>query len=103
MGSDRRAKNPVQAFVWWIKKQPPKVKALLGTLAGIVALIFLRLVVDDHDNLFVAAEAIHAVGIAVLIYKLMREKTCAGEPEILRVLPCPLYLSCILQMLFIES
>ncbi|GAQ80789.1 ER lumen protein retaining receptor [Klebsormidium nitens] len=78
MGTDRRAKNPVQAFVWWVKKQPPKVKALLGTLAGIVALIFLRLVVDDHDNLFVAAEAIHAVGIAVLIYKLMKEKTCAG-------------------------
>ncbi|WZZ66721.1 hypothetical protein YC2023_078091 [Brassica napus] len=40
--------------------------------------VFLRVIVHDHDNLFVAAEAVHALGISVLIYKLTKEKTCAG-------------------------
>jgi hypothetical protein len=37
------------------------------------------MVVRDHDNLFVAAEVVHSIGISVLIYKLMKEKTCAGN------------------------
>lgn len=78
MGSDRRPRNPVQAAIWWLKKQPPKVKAFLGVCLGILSLVFLRFIVVDHDNLFVAAEAIHAIGIGVLVYKLTREKTCAG-------------------------
>ncbi|CAI5978530.1 unnamed protein product [Closterium sp. NIES-65] len=78
MGADRRPKNPVQIAVWWLKKQPPKIKAFLGVCIGIAALIFLRFMVVDHDNLFVAAEAIHAIGIGVLVYKLTREKNCAG-------------------------
>ncbi|KAF4398004.1 hypothetical protein G4B88_019725 [Cannabis sativa] len=45
------------------------------------ALVLLRFIVHDHDNLFVAAEAVHSIGISVLIYKLMKEKTCA---EIIR-------------------
>ncbi|KAJ6920868.1 hypothetical protein NC651_014444 [Populus alba x Populus x berolinensis] len=36
--------------------------------------------VHDHDNLFVAAETVHAIGIYVLIYKLLKENTCAGLP-----------------------
>ena len=78
MGSDRKALNPVQGAVWWVKKQPPRVQGALAVATGILGLVFLRFVVVDHDNLFVAAEAIHAVGIAVLIYKLMKERTCAG-------------------------
>lgn len=78
MGSDRKARNPVQGAVWWVKKQPPRVQGALAVATGILGLVFLRFVVVDHDNLFVAAEAIHAVGIAVLIYKLMKERTCAG-------------------------
>jgi len=70
----------VQTAVWWVKKQPPKVKGALAVLTGIVVLVFLRFVIRDHDNLFVAAEFIHAVGIGCLIYKLMKEKTCAGMP-----------------------
>ncbi|XP_024379273.1 uncharacterized protein [Physcomitrium patens] len=78
MGLGRRARNPVQTAAWWVKKQPPKVKAALGVLTGILTLIFLRFVIRDHDNLFVAAEFIHAVGIGCLIYKLMKERTCSG-------------------------
>ncbi|KAJ7559006.1 hypothetical protein O6H91_04G065600 [Diphasiastrum complanatum] len=78
MGSGRRLNNPVQALIWWFKKQPPKVKTLLGVLAGFATLVLLRFVVVDHDNLFVAAEAIHALGILLLIFKLQRQKTCTG-------------------------
>lgn len=42
------------------------------------ALLFLRMVVEDHNNLFVAAETVHALGTFVLIYKLTKEKACAG-------------------------
>lgn len=68
----------MNAVVGWVKRQPPKVKAFLSVVAGMAALVFLRFVVHDHDNLFVAAEAVHALGISVLIYKLTKERTCAG-------------------------
>ncbi|OEL28959.1 hypothetical protein BAE44_0010022 [Dichanthelium oligosanthes] len=74
-GSSRR---PVAAVMSWVRRQPPKVKAFLAVVAGMAALVFIRFIVHDHDNLFVAAEAAHAIGIAVLIYKLTKEKTCAG-------------------------
>lgn len=54
------------------------MRAFLAVVSGMAALIILRAIVRDHDNLFVAAEAVHSVGISVLIYKLMKEKTCAG-------------------------
>ncbi|XP_024925662.1 uncharacterized protein LOC107407853 isoform X1 [Ziziphus jujuba] len=70
-------RKPIHAVSTWLRRQPPKIKAFLAVVSGMTALVFLRLVVNDHDNLFVAAEAIHALGISVLIYKLMKEKTCA--------------------------
>ncbi|PSS31255.1 ER lumen protein-retaining receptor like [Actinidia chinensis var. chinensis] len=72
------ARKPIHAVATWVRRQPPKVKAFLAVISAMAALVFLRLVVEDHDNLFVAAEAVHAIGISVLIYKLTKEKTCAG-------------------------
>ncbi|GAB4839126.1 hypothetical protein Ancab_028654 [Ancistrocladus abbreviatus] len=71
-------KRPIHAVSTWIRRQPSKVKAFLAVVTGMAALVFLRMVVHDHDSLFVAAEAVHAVGISVLIYKLTKERTCAG-------------------------
>ncbi|XP_071697902.1 uncharacterized protein [Rutidosis leptorrhynchoides] len=71
-------KRPIQVVRTWVRRQPPKVKVFLAFLIAIAALVFIRMVVYDHDNLFIAAEAVHALGIAVLIYKLATEKTCAG-------------------------
>ncbi|KAI4389614.1 hypothetical protein MLD38_001822 [Melastoma candidum] len=78
MKGTKAASRPIQAAATWLRRQPPKVKAFLAVVAGMAALVFLRMVVHDHDNLFVAAEAVHALGISVLIYKLTKEKTCAG-------------------------
>lgn len=77
-GASSAPKRKMNAVFGWVKRQPPKVKAFISVVAGMAALVFLRFIVHDHDNLFVAAEICHALGIAVLIYKLTKEKTCAG-------------------------
>ncbi|KVH96537.1 putative ER lumen protein-retaining receptor C28H8.4 [Cynara cardunculus var. scolymus] len=74
----RPPKRTIHVISSWVRRQPPKVKAFLAVVTGMVALVLLRVIVHDHDNLFVAAEAVHSIGISVLIYKLMKEKTCAG-------------------------
>ncbi|XP_039038138.1 ER lumen protein-retaining receptor erd-2.2-like [Hibiscus syriacus] len=74
----RAEKKLIQAVTMWMRRQPPKVKALMALVSGISALLFLRFIVHDQDNLFVAAESVHSLGISVLIFKLTKEKTCAG-------------------------
>ncbi|KAG6709297.1 hypothetical protein I3842_06G125600 [Carya illinoinensis] len=74
----RAQRTSIHAVSTWVRRQPPKVKAFLAVVSGMAALVLLRFIVHDHDNLFVAAEAVHSIGISVLIYKLMKEKTCAG-------------------------
>ncbi|OIV99602.1 hypothetical protein TanjilG_17412 [Lupinus angustifolius] len=74
----RPTRTPIHTITTWVKKQPPKVKAFLAVVSAMAALVLLRFIVHDHDNLFVAAEAVHSIGISVLIYKLIKEKTCAG-------------------------
>ncbi|KAL3631640.1 hypothetical protein CASFOL_024624 [Castilleja foliolosa] len=71
-------RRPIQAVASWVRRQPPKVKAFLAVVSGMAALVLLRAIVHDHDNLFVAAEGVHSIGIGVLIYKLIKERTCAG-------------------------
>ena len=75
----KAAQKPIHAVTTWVRRQPPKVKAFLGVVSAMAALVLLRMIVHDHDNFFVAAEAVHALGISVLIYKLSKEKTCAGN------------------------
>ncbi|KZV20137.1 hypothetical protein F511_00994 [Dorcoceras hygrometricum] len=71
-------KKPINAAATWLKRQPPKAKVSLAVGAAVSTILFLWLVVDDHDNIFITAEAAHAIGISLLIYKLTQEKTCAG-------------------------
>eukprot|EP01018_Ginkgo_biloba_P025248 Gb_34943 [translate_table: standard] len=71
--------NPIHVVSGWVRRQPPKVKAFLAVVSGITTLVILRFVVHNHDNLFIASEANHVVGISILIYKLMKEKTCATQ------------------------
>lgn len=75
----RTQRKPIHAVSTWVRRQPPKVKAFLAVVSGMAALVLLRSIVHDHDNLFVAAEAVHSIGILVLIYKLMKENSCAGK------------------------
>uniref|UniRef100_A0A0A9CRV4 Uncharacterized protein n=1 Tax=Arundo donax TaxID=35708 RepID=A0A0A9CRV4_ARUDO len=85
----RGTKRPLAVVTSWVRRQPPKVKAFLAVVTGMAALVFIRFIVHDHDNLFVAAEAAHALGIGVLIYKLTKEKTCAGLFSVPALVPLP--------------
>lgn len=40
--------------------------------------MLLKLLVSDHDNLFVLAEIAHFSGIGFLLYKLMHVESCEG-------------------------
>lgn len=71
-GSERRRR----ATRRWSKR--PEVKAFLAMVMSMAVLVFIRFIVHHHDNLFIAAEGVHALGIAMLIYRLTKERTCAG-------------------------
>ncbi|KAL1060854.1 hypothetical protein V6Z11_1Z064500 [Gossypium hirsutum] len=84
----RTQKRSIHAVSMWVRRQPPKVKTFLAVVSGMAALVLLRVIVNDHDNLFVTAEAVHSIGISVIIYKLTKEKTCT-------VVPCAVLALCI--------
>lgn len=43
-------------------------------------LVLLKLLVRNHDNLFVLAEIAHFSGIGFLLYKLTQVESCEGAP-----------------------
>jgi hypothetical protein len=49
--------------------------------------VLLKLLVRNHDNLFVLAEIAHFSGIGFLLYKLTRVESCEGAS--VRAPPCP--------------
>lgn len=71
-------KAPINAVKAWLKAQPPKIKVFLALVVASFFIYLLHLLVEEQDNLFVAAEAVHAFGISVLVYKLTKGKSCAG-------------------------
>ncbi|KAF3796011.1 putative ER lumen protein-retaining receptor [Nymphaea thermarum] len=78
MGRRRSSRNPVNVLFSWVRKQSIKVNIFLGVTTVVAILLFLRLLVRDHNHFFVASEAIHVVGIMILAYKLLTLKTCSG-------------------------
>ncbi|CAN1837692.1 hypothetical protein LINPERHAP1_LOCUS35172, partial [Linum perenne] len=60
--SMRPPKRPIHMLTTWVRRQPGKVKGFLAIEAGMAALVLRRFIVNDHDNLFVAAEAVHSFG-----------------------------------------
>ena len=74
------AKKPIHAASTWIMQQPSEVKAFIAIFAFMSALLIIKVMVDERNNLFIAAESVHAMGIAVLIYKLSTgdKDNCSG-------------------------
>ena len=62
---------------------PPRLaRALLLTLSSVEhvqGLMFLYLVIEDHDVLFLLSEGCHVVGLAVLVFKLQQKGSAAGK------------------------
>ncbi|XP_077229478.1 ER lumen protein retaining receptor family protein [Tasmannia lanceolata] len=78
MGNKRGSRDPVNELFRWVRRRSMKVKAILGVIILITTLLILRSFVRNHNHFFIASEAIHAVGIMVLIYKLTLKNTCSG-------------------------
>ncbi|XP_044492151.1 ER lumen protein-retaining receptor erd-2.2-like isoform X2 [Mangifera indica] len=74
----KRGGSGVNVVLQWLKRQPMKVKSFLAVTFVVCSLMAMKLWVKNHDYFFIASEAIHAVGIIVLIYKLKTTKTCSG-------------------------
>jgi|TARA_B110000977_G_scaffold93798_1_gene124072 ER lumen protein retaining receptor len=62
----------------WIKNRSPHQKTALVVGLCVCLLLVLKLIVEDHDALFLMAEAVHFLGIGVLGYKLGVTKNCSG-------------------------
>ncbi|RAL43409.1 unnamed protein product [Cuscuta campestris] len=77
-GSYSSSSSSVNKLFSWARKQSMKVKLFLGLITALAALLALSRSVKDRNQFFVAAEAIHFAGILVLIYKLIRKKSCSG-------------------------
>ncbi|KAL8260341.1 hypothetical protein R6Q59_028294 [Mikania micrantha] len=74
----KRESSVNMLFVALLRRQSMKVKIFLAMTALISALAALRSFVTNYNNLFVASELIHAMGIIALIWKLTTRKTCSG-------------------------
>lgn len=74
----RRRSSPVNKLFAWVRRQSMKVKTFLAVTAVLCALVALKLLIKDHNHFFIASEAVHFLGIMVLIYKLATQKTCSG-------------------------
>ena len=62
----------------WIKKRSQHEKTAMVVGLCVFVLLTLKLVIEDHDSLFLMAEAVHFLGIGVLGYKLVLTKNCSG-------------------------
>ncbi|KAI4354292.1 hypothetical protein L6164_003168 [Bauhinia variegata] len=74
----RKRTSPASVLFGWVRKQSTKVKIFLGLLLVLFALVALKFTIDDHMHYFLASDAVHIVGIFVLLYKLVTHKTCSG-------------------------
>lgn len=62
----------------WFKARSPTERTIAGISAAIVALTLLYFIIEDHDTLFILSEIVHAAGILVLGYKLLRKRNSGG-------------------------
>ncbi|KAE9600067.1 putative ER lumen protein retaining receptor [Lupinus albus] len=74
----KTAKWSIYAVTTWVRRQPPKMKAFLALILCLTTLLFIKMVVHNYHNLFFASEAVHTLGISILIFKLIKHKTCSG-------------------------
>lgn len=73
-----KVKDPLLAVIRWVKSRNLREQIFLGCVLAAILLMILWRTIEDHDTLFVLAEAAHFVGIGLLVYKLYTKKSVAG-------------------------
>lgn len=66
------------AVARWLKARSQKERLYLGVAAGVLCLLLLWFVVEDHDTLFILSESVHFMGIGLLAYKLIKKRAAGG-------------------------
>ncbi|XP_050254675.1 uncharacterized protein LOC126700528 [Quercus robur] len=74
----RKRSSPMNVLSEWVKKQSMRMKICLGAMVVLLALVALKLTIQDLNHFYIGSEFIHALGIIVLIYKFTTKKTCSG-------------------------
>ncbi|WOL01390.1 ER lumen protein-retaining receptor erd-2.2 [Canna indica] len=62
----------------WVQRRSPRTMALFAFVLALLIVVSFSLLTDNRSHFFIASEAVHAVGIFILIFKLARKKSCAG-------------------------
>jgi ER lumen protein retaining receptor len=73
-----KVRDPIAKAAKYMRTRSPKEKLVMLCIGGLVGLILLWLVIEDHDNLFVMSEFVHFAGIGALLWKLVRQKNSGG-------------------------
>ena len=63
---------------YWLRALTTVEQVLLITAFVGFAICALYITIEDHDVLFILAEAVHFIGIGVLAFKLIKERSCGG-------------------------
>lgn len=79
MGYDDGArKTHAQSIERLVRRASPKEIILASVAVVVMLLIAIKMLLTDHDVLFLAAEFVHFIGIGFLAYKMLVHKNCAG-------------------------
>ena len=70
--------DPLLTVIRWFKARSDTERTVVVGIAALMALVLFYFIIEDHDTLFVMSEVIHFIGIAVLGYKLLKQKNSAG-------------------------
>lgn len=73
-----KVRDPLLTASRWLKRRSQKEKVLLGSVCGLLSLLLMWLIIEDHDNLFIMAEFVHFAGIGMLLYKLFSKRNAGG-------------------------
>ena len=76
--SKKLGTDPLLTLIKWFKARSDKERTAVVAFAALTALVLFYFIIEDHDTLFVMSEIIHFVGIALLGYKLLKQRNSAG-------------------------
>jgi ER lumen protein retaining receptor len=77
-GKKGSGNDPLLTVIRWFKARSDKERSAVVGVSALLALVVFYFIIEDHDTLFVMSEVIHFIGIALLGYKLLKQRNSAG-------------------------
>jgi ER lumen protein retaining receptor len=76
--SKKLGSDPLLTVIKWFKARSDKERTAVIATTAIFALILFYFIIEDHDTLFIMSEIIHFIGITIMGYKLIKQRTSSG-------------------------